>query len=132
MQTKLTDEQLSQLRAFFDAGLTCGIGDEKQTCIEGALCLVLYGELNDEWRGEFDCRGRDVVAASIALNDGQWSSPAVRSKGMWERSGANRQRVSGSGADCQALRGADDPSGAAHRSSGRRSRGRRRPLRARR
>jgi hypothetical protein len=79
----LSTEQESKLRDLFDRGLTCGIGSEKQTCIEGALCLVLYGDLSDNHRGAEDCRGESIVRASITLNDANWSSPEARAKGLW-------------------------------------------------
>jgi hypothetical protein len=71
--------------AKFDAilarGLSSGVGERSgQMCIEAAICAVLDLPHDDDP----GCVAPAVRAFKIKLNDGRWSSPAARAKGLRE------------------------------------------------
>lgn len=68
----------TKLREIFARGLIAGVGDESQTCVEGAISLACGLPLSDTP----PCVAAEDRAFAIRLNDAQWSSPQARSEAL--------------------------------------------------
>jgi len=74
-----TNVDLKKLRELFDRGLVDGIGDEQQTCIEGAVSLACGFGIT----AIPPCVAEPDRIWAVTINDAPWSSPAVRAEALW-------------------------------------------------
>lgn len=79
MKLTLTLERYAELQAIFDRGLRSGIGDDYRTCLEGAIALVVDGELS----AQPSCSSSVDARWGLTINDGLWSSIRVRAKELF-------------------------------------------------
>lgn len=78
--TTITEAQAAHVLAVVDEGLVQGLGlpFPGQMCVEAAVCYAL-GEPHS---GNPSCVSPVVRIYKIAVNDGPWSSPTARARGM--------------------------------------------------
>lgn len=77
--TTITETQRQQLEEIFAKGLSRGLGSEdKQTCVEGAISLVMHGSLSDSP----PCVASEDRTWAIFVNDALWASPEARAKAL--------------------------------------------------
>lgn len=74
----ITDRQREQLEEIFARGLVSGIGTEEQTCLEGAIGLVMHGRLNSNP----SCVADPDRTWGIVINFAKWSSPQARAEAL--------------------------------------------------
>jgi hypothetical protein len=69
---------VAMLEEIIGRGLVAGLGDERQTCIEGAISLACGGDLSDSP----PCVAQEDREYAISVNDAPWSSPAARAEAL--------------------------------------------------